>query len=189
MFGYGPAASGAPNGLLGAGVALGTIRGVRLELDAQLGWSSGTTSVDASPAWNDAFQTYSGGEWTARTAVFELQASRRTGPVEVWAGAGAHVSWVQFEATYEATRCSDFFCTSSYRVTDQEGAESPGRVGLVLSTGARYAVFRKVLVGLDLRWLSPVTSRVREPFGVGARLGGLSATAGLTLRLGGAVPR
>ena len=190
MFAFGPAAAGAPNGVLGAGLALATLHGVRVEANAQLGWSSSSTSIDANPAWNDGFTTYSAAEWTSRTALLELAASRRKGPLELWAGAGVHVSWIQLEATYEATRCTDLLCLGqTYRVTDEDEAAGSGAVGLALSAGARVPLSDHLLVGLDLRWLAPATSRVGDPFGVDARLGGVSVAAGFTLRLGAPVRR
>jgi hypothetical protein len=176
--------------MFGAGLALAAVGGIRIELNAQLGWSTSESSVPVEPAWSDGAQTYTAARWTARTALFELTGSRRAGSFELWAGGGVHVSWIQFEAEYDALRCRDLLClTGADPVHDTEGNEGSGATSLLLSGGVRYPIFDHVLVGLDLRWLAPATSRIGDRFDVSARLGGFTASAGLTLRLGGRVPR
>ena len=190
MFGAGPAAAGAPGYLAGVGMALGAVRGARIELNAHLGWSSATRDVPVQASWNQGSQTYSSATTSARAFLFELTASRRAGAFELWAGGGIHVSTPQFEATYEETRCFDFpFCLNRGRVTDTDARIGSGAVGPLLSAGARLPLFEHVLLGVDLRWLAPATSRVEDRYGISIVTGGLAASAGVVLRLGAPVPQ
>jgi hypothetical protein len=50
-------------------------------------------------------------------------------------------------------------------------------------------VFERLLLALDVRYLAPATSTVADRYAVASRVGGFAATAGLTLRFGGVVPR
>jgi hypothetical protein len=190
MASAGVAAEGAPNYLAGVGIALGAVRGIRLELNAFLGWSGATQGVPVQSSWNDDFWTYTSASTSARAFLFELTGSRRAGAFELWAGGGVHVSTPQFEATYEATRCTDLLCLGpTYQVTDTDAKIGSGTTGLLLSAGARLPLFERVLLGLDLRWLAPATSRVGDRYGVSIRTGGVAASAGITVRLGAPVPR
>jgi hypothetical protein len=189
MAGAGPAGEGAPTFLVGVGIALGAFGGTRLDVNALLGWSSATQDVPVQPSWNDGSRTYTSATKSARAFLLELTASRQVGAFDLWAGAGAHVSIPQFEASYEETRCTDLLCLGPrYRANDTDAAVGSGAAGLLVSAGARLPVFEHVLLGLDLRWLAPATSHV-DRYGVSIRSGGLSASAGLVVRLGARVPR
>lgn len=186
----GAAAEGAPSFLVGVGVALGAVGEIRFRLNAFLGWSGATQDVPVRPSWNDEFWTFTSATRSARAFLFELEGSRRAGTLELWAGGGVHVSIPQFEATYEATRCTDLLCLGpTYRVTDTDAQVGSGATGPLLSVGARLPLLDRVLVGLDLRWLAPATSRVKDRYGVAIRTGGLAASAGITVRLGARLPR
>jgi hypothetical protein len=186
----GGAADGAPGFLLGVGVAVGAVRGTRLELNTFLGWSTTSRDVAVQPSWNDGSRTFSSARASARAFLFELLGSRRAGAFELRAGGGVHVSIPQFEATYEETRCSDLLCLGpTYQATDTDEIVGSGAAGLLLSAGVRLPVTERLLVGLDLRWLGPATSRVGEGYGVPIRAGGLAASLGVTFQLGAPVPR
>jgi hypothetical protein len=190
MAGYGVAGAGAPNGLVGFGLTLGSIQRVRVEANVLFGWSRASRDVPASAAWNDGSRTYRSATTSARTFLLELSGSRRAGPFELWAGGGVHVSFVQLEAEYDETRCWDLLCFGgSYRTTDTDSQVGSTATGLLLSAGARLPVFERLLLALDVRYLAPATSTVADRYAVASRVGGFAATAGLTLRFGGVVPR
>ena len=189
MASYGVAEAGAPNGLVGLGLTLGSIQGVRVETNVLLGWSRASRDVPVSAAWNDAFYTYRSATTSARTFLFELSGSRRAGPFELWAGGGVHVSFVQFDAEYEVTRCVDLLCFSSYRTTDTDSQVGSSATGLLLSAGARLPVFERLLLALDVRYLARATSTVADRYSVSSQVGGVSASLGLTFRFGAFVPR
>jgi hypothetical protein len=189
MASYGVADRAAPNGLVGIGLTLGSIQRVRVEANVLFGWSHASRDVPASAAWNDDFQTYRSATTSARTFLFELSGSRRAGPFELWAGGGVHLSFVQLEAEYEVTRCEDFLCFSSYRTTDTDSQMGSTATGLLVSGGARLPVFERLLLALDVRYLARATSTVADRYSVSSQVGGFAATAGLTLRFGGVVPR
>lgn len=189
-FEFGPAAAGAPNGLLGFGVALGTIEGIRIETNVLLGFSASSESVAADPAWNASIHDYTGAEWTSRAVLFELAASRRQGAAEIWVGSGVHVSWAQWEASYSYLRCTDILCFGpKIPSSDSDVTLGSGGVGVLVGAGARLAILDRVLLGLSARWLGPATSHVGAPFDRDVRVGGLTVGVGLTLRLGVPVPR
>ena len=190
-FEFGPAAAGAPNGLLGLGLALGTIAGIRLETNVLFGFSSSSESVAVDPSWRSSAGTaYTSAEWTSRTVLLELSASRRQGPAELWLGSGVHVSWVQWEGSYSFLRCTDLLCFGpKVPSSDSDVTNGSGAVGLLVGAGARLAITDHVLLGLSARWLAPATSNVGAQFQRDVRTGGLAVGAGLTLRFGGAVPR
>jgi hypothetical protein len=190
MGSFGGGASGAPNAILGGGVALGAVRGVRVEANALLGWSARREAVPVQPSWNDDFWTFTSAGSSARNVLLELTGSRKVDRVELWAGGGVHVSFVQFEATYDSTRCTDLLCLGpTYRTTDTDAKVGSGAVGALLSAGVRYPVVDHLLLGLDVRYLFPATSRVQDRYDVAARLGGFAASAGLVVRFGAPVPR
>ncbi len=189
MASYGAGSAGAPNGLFGIGLTLGSVQGVRIEANALLGWSSATQGVPVSASWNDGFLTYTSATTSARTFLFELSGSRRVGSFELWAGGGVHVSFVQFDAEYNETRCADLLCFNTYPATDTDSKLGSAATGLLLSAGARVPLFDHLLLGLDLRYLSSATSTVGDRYSVSSRLGGVAATLGLILRFGAFVPR
>lgn len=185
----GPAAEGAPGLLVGAGVALGAVAETRLHLNVLLGWSAATQHVPVQASWNDATWTFTSADTSARAFLFELTGSRRVGAVDLWAGGGIHVSMPQLEATYEVTRCTDLLCLGpTYRTTDTDAQVGSGAPGLLLSAGARLPVHERFLVGLDVRWLAPATSRVEERYALAIRTGGFAVSAGLAVRLGARLP-
>ncbi len=184
----GAAGAGAPSVLLGGGVALGTVHGVRVEANALVGFSAASERIPVSPAWNTGFDTYDSASGSARTVLLEVSGSLRTGPVELWAGGGLHVSVLQFDARYTFTGCSDILCTRTYPGSDTDSQVGSAGVGPLLSAGVRLPVTEHLLVGLDLRYLVPATSAVRS-FSVSSQVGGIAAAAGLTWRLGEPVPR
>jgi hypothetical protein len=190
MAGVGGAAEGAPNFVVGVGIAVGTFGGTRVDLNASLGWSAMTQDVPVQPSWNGGGQTFSSASTSARAFLFELTASRRVGAFELWAGGGAHVSIPQFEATYQETRCTDLLCLGpTYRATDTDAKIGSGAPGLLVSAGGRLPIAQHVLFAVDLRWLAPATSRIEDRYGVSIRTGGFAASAGFVVRLGAPVPR
>lgn len=189
-FEYGPASTGAPNGLLGVGLGLGTIQGIRIETNVLLGFSPSSESVPPEPAWNASGNSYTGAAWSSRSVLLELSASRRQGPVEAWVGSGVHVSWAQWEATYSYLQCTDLLCLGpKIPSSDSDVTAGSGAVGLLVGAGARLAILDHVLLGISARWLAPATSHVGAQFQHDVRMGGLAIGVGLTLRLGGAMPR
>jgi hypothetical protein len=186
---FGPSGGGGPNVLVGGGAALGTFRGVRVEANAFLGWSLSSRDVPARASWNDDFWTFTGATATGRSVLLELSGSWKAGPLELRAGGGAHVSMVQFDARYDVTRCRDFLCFDTYRTSDTDAKVGSGGVGLLATAGVRLALIDPLLLGLDVRWLQPATSRVGDRYDVSERLGGLAVSAGVTWRFGARVPR
>lgn len=187
--GFGPAGGGTPNVLVGGGAALGTIRAIRVEANVFLGWSGSSRSVPVRASWNDEFWTFTEATAGGRSVLLELDGSWKVGAFELRAGGGVHVSMAQFEARYDVTRCRDLLCFDTYRTSDSDAKVGTGGVGLLLVAGARFPVVDPLLLGLDVRWLQPATSRVGDRYGVDERFGGVALSLGMTWRFGARVPR
>lgn len=188
--GAGLAAQGAPSYLVGAGVAFATFAGGRLDFTAQLGWSSRVRDVPVQPGWNVDGDTYLSAGTSPRAFLVELTGAWRAGPVELWAGGGAAVSFPQFKATYQYTACTDLLCLGpTYTATDTDWKIGSGATKPLVSMGARLPLFDHVLVGLDVRWLAHGASRVGDRYGVEIATGGVTATTSLVVRMGQPVQR
>jgi hypothetical protein len=184
--GYGAAATGAPSVVVGGGLALGATGGVRVEANVLAGFSTRSRSVaDAALQQLGTGDGYTNGVARTDTILFELSGSRRAGGLELWAGGGVHVSFVELEA--RERRCVGLACFADGPPSIVGSATASG---FVLGTGARIALLDHLLASVDLRYLARATATV-EDFGleVPIAVGGASATAGLVFRFGGRVPR
>jgi hypothetical protein len=180
----GVAAGGAPSYRVGGGVGL-SLGGTRVELSGALGWSSSTQTVPVNPSWSGSGDTYTSADWSARAFLFELTAARRFGAFELWAGGGVHVSIPQFTATYDYLACTDLLCMGpKYPATDTDYLIGSGATAPLVGTGVRVPLFEHVLLGFDLRWLAPATSRIGDRYDVAIRTGGFAISTALTVRLG-----
>jgi hypothetical protein len=184
---------GTPNALFGGGVTFGHVAGVRIDGTLLLGGGLSRSSLPTSGAPAADGNTYQSASMKPAAVLAEVSAGWPVGVVEIWGGAGLHVSFVNVSAKYTFLGCSDvplppFFTCNQQLQTGTYEQSGSATAGPLLSAGARIALHDRVLIGIDARYLVPGTSR-DSAIGVERRVGGLLATLGATLRLGNPVPR
>lgn len=180
----GPAQAGSPSFLIGVGV--GARSGPwRLDLVGSLGAHLGQDALAVDSTWGDGIHTYTSASTRTQTLLLELQATRKVGAFEVWAGAGVHFTQVQVLAGYDAIACTDFLCLGpTYPVHREDWTDGSFAAAPAVAVGARLALVEWGAVGLELRELFPATSRVEE-LHVSRGVGGLTVAVAVALRLGG----
>lgn len=162
---------------------------VRLDVLVHVGAALSEPSTPVDPAWNDGSSTYTAARTRTQSFLFELTGSWRAGVLELWAGAGVHVTQVQLAAEYDALRCTDLLCLGpKVPVHETDWTDGSFVTRPILSAGVRIPFLEHWLVGLEARELFPGTSRV-SAFAFSRTVGGFSVTAGLTLRFGGRLER